>query len=153
MSEHTMAVATLYELSKFGGSYSKEHKREVNAASIVPRRQIDRINDQWEQCGKWYEVDEDETIKRYEAGRVKTAAIKEAEELKDELGSVMAETLKSVKKGRKVKKVVEPVVIDDSTDLLEAARAEYLELTGEEVHHLKGLKGINKLIAEYKEEN
>jgi len=144
MSKHVMVIAELYKLAKYGNKFTKEQKILVREKSLVPRGQVARINNEWEACGKWYEVYEKETEKVFEEGEAKVKAIKVAQEDSDALGKVMADTLKSVKK-KKVKKVD---TTPDINEELEAAKDRYEELFGERPHHMAQLKGINKKIAE-----
>lgn len=148
MSKHVMAVASYYKLGKDGSVHSLEYKTLIEERVLVPRKHIDKINSQYKQCGKYYVIDEDATDKAFAEGEKKTQAIREAQDDADQLGKVMADTLKAVKKPKKVK--VEVVKVDDNDEELEAARAEYEELSGEKAHHMTGLTKLKKKIKELK---
>jgi hypothetical protein len=148
MSKHVMAVASYYKLGKDGSVHSLEYKTLIEERVLVPRKHIDKINDQYKQCGKYYVIDEDATDKAFAEGEKKSQAIREAQANADELGKVMADTLKAVKKPKKAKPIVEPVetVVDvEVGDELEEAKHLYEELHGEKPHHMIGLKKLNKL--------
>ena len=138
-----MVVAELYQLGRGADGFTKDFKTKVRDKSIVPRKQVDKINGQWENSGKWYEVDEDETEKRFAEGDKKVKEIKEAQADADELGKVMADTLKSVKKTKKPKAKKESSV--DKEALLDKVE----ELTGERPHHLSGVAKLEAIIAEH----
>jgi len=143
MSKYIMVVAELYQLGRGADGFTKDFKTKVRDKSIVPRKQVDKINGQWENSGKWYEVDEDETEKRFAEGDKKVKEIKEAQADADELGKVMADTLKSVKKTKKPKAKKESSV--DKEALLDKVE----ELTGERPHHLSGVAKLEAIIAEH----
>lgn len=144
MSKHIMVVAELFKLGRDENGFTKDFKTSIRSKGVVPRSQVKRINDQFEDCGKWYEVDEEETEKRFAEGEKKTAEIRQAQEDSDALGKVMADTLKSVKKP-KPKKDSTPEVNEE----LEAARERYAELNdGKRPHHATKLSTINEFIAE-----
>lgn len=143
MSKYVMVVAELYQLGRGADGFTKDFKTKVRDKGIVPRSHVDRINGQWENSGKWYEVDEEETEKRFAEGDKKVQEIKEAEADASELGKVMADTLKSVKKTKK------PKAKKESNDDKEALLDKVEELTGERPHHLTGVAKLEAIIAEY----
>ncbi len=142
MSEYTMVLAEFYKLGRDEGGFTKEYKTLVRDKGIVPRNQVEKINDQWKNCGKWYEVFEDETVELYKEGAKRVRAIREAEESKAELGSVLAETIKEAKKS-KPKKAKESD--KDKESLLDKVE----ELTGERPHHLTGIAKLEAIIKEH----
>lgn len=146
MSEHVMVLAELYKLGRDADGFTKEYQTLFREKGLVPRKQVDKINDQYKNCGKFYKVFEDETKDIYAKGAKKVAEIRAAEDDAGELGRVLSDSLKAAKKPKKAKKVDSTPNINEE---LEDARKEYFDLTGEEVHHLKQLKGIRKMIDEY----
>lgn len=143
MSKYVMVVAELYQLGRGADGFTKDFKTSVRDKGIVPRSHVDRINGQWENSGKWYEVDEEETEKRFAEGDKKVQEIKEAEADASELGKVMADTLKSVKKTKK------PKAKKESNDDKEALLDKVEELTGERPHHLTGVAKLEAMIEEH----
>jgi len=142
MSKYVMVVAELYQLGRGADGFTKDFKTKVRDKGIVPRSHVERINGQWENSGKWYEVFEDETKKRFKEGSKKVQEIKEAQASADELGKVMADTLKSVKKTNK------PKAKNESNNEKESLLDKVEELTGERPHHLTGINKLHSMIEE-----
>lgn len=142
-----MAVADYYKLFRGADGFDLDSKKLVNEGLLIPRKHIEKINRQYKSCGKYYVIDEDATNAAFEQGKENVKAIREAEENKAELGKVMADTLKAVKKGA-VKKDKTP----DTNEELDAAFEEYFEVFGEHAHPRSGLKGLNEKIAVKREE-
>jgi len=138
-----MVVAELYQLGRGADGFTKDFKTKVRDKGIVPRSIVEKINSQWKNSGKWYEVDESETDRRFSEGEERVKEIKEAQADADELGKVMADTLKSVKKTKK------PKVKKESNDDKEALLDKVEELTGERPHHLTGVAKLEATIAEH----
>lgn len=143
MSKYVMVVAELYQLGRGADGFTKDFKTKVRDKGIVPRSIVEKINSQWKNSGKWYEVDESETGRRFSEGEERVKEIKEAESDASELGKVMADTLKSVKKTKK------PKVKKESNDDKEALLDKVEELTGERPHHLTGVAKLEATIAEH----
>lgn len=140
MSEYVMVVAELYQLGRDSGGFTKEFKTKVRDKSIVPRKWVDKINERYENSGKWYEVFEDETKEMFAQGAEKVKTIKEAESNAGEIADILTAGLKEAKKP-KAKKAKD----EDKEALLDKVE----ELTGERPHHLTGVAKLKATIEEY----
>lgn len=117
MSKHVMAVATYHQLLKGADGFTKDGMREIRPASLVPRRTIAKINDNYKNTGKWYEVDEAETDRRYKLGEERAIEVAAAEEDAAELSNLLSDQIKQVKKGnsrRKKSKKQKDVEVDSA---------------------------------------
>ncbi len=136
MSIHVMAVATYYQLFRGADGFNLNTKEVINEKVLVPRKHIEKINRQSVQCGKHYVIDEEATEAAFKQGEANVKAIREAQADADELGKVMADTLKSVKAGKATKPKT------DKTALLDKVE----ELTGKRPSHLTGEVKLNAMI-------
>jgi predicted Mrr-cat superfamily restriction endonuclease len=119
-----------------------------NESHLISRSYADEMNNNWESTGTICEIDEDESIERAKQ-LVKDAKIRlENDEARETASRAVASLALGANKANPLKDTTPEI-----NEELEAARKEYFDLTGEEVHHLKQLKGIRKMIKQYKENN
>jgi hypothetical protein len=151
MSEKTeLVVADVYKLSKIGSKFINDLDRAVlkNESHLISRSYADEMNNNWESTGTICEIDEDESIERAKQ-LVKDAKVRlENDEARETASRAVASLALGANKANPLKDTTPEI-----NEELEAARKEYFDLTGEEVHHLKQLKGIRKMIKQYKENN
>ena len=116
MSKHIMAIASFYQLMQKNGAFSTEHKELKEKRVLVTRAHIERINNQYVQCGKYYVIDEDATEAHFKRGEEITAEIKQEEEAASELTNMLKDSIKQNKKGKKKKAKKVEVIEDESRD-------------------------------------
>ena len=123
MSKHVMAVADYYQLVSGADGYQLDGKKLLKR-SIVPRKQIERVNEDIK-CGKLYIIDEDATDEAFAQGAANVAAIREAEESKADIVEVLADVVKTAKKGGNKKKSKKVTKVYDSASLNNGEVKEY----------------------------
>lgn len=142
MSKHVMAVASYYKLMKNGKSFTLDHKEQLEARVLVPRKHIEKINANYQDTGKYYIIDEEATDETYAEGEAKVKKVKEAKAKKARMVDAMTDLVDEANKSAGATEAPE---IDAE---LEDARAKLKELTGKKTYHGWDLDTINEKIAE-----
>ncbi len=145
-----LVVADVYRLSKIGSKFNPDTKfgQMKNENHLITRIYANEMNDNWKSTGLTCVIDEEASIEAQEAREAQAVTRLENDKAKETAARAVASMALGANKANPVK--------DDTPEVneeLEAARKECLELTGEKPHHLKSLKGIRKVIKEYKENN
>jgi len=132
MESRPMVVCRVYKLFKDGENFTKEGKKVKRNRCVIPRGYVEEKNAKWEQNGLWHEINEEATKEYYVEGDKKVAKRKEIKESQANLGTVLAEALKSganpTKKATTKKEVAKEEVVVDSK--LVELRIQYEEVTG-----------------------
>lgn len=93
-TERPMVVATLYKLYRTENGFTKENKQALRVDKIVPRAETEKINKQWKQCGKYYEVSEAKTKAYYEDSEDRNKQLAEDAQAEKELSNVLVDLAK-----------------------------------------------------------
>lgn len=146
----TLVVADVYRLSRVGKKFNEDIKtaQPKHKLHLIDRAYADEMNTNWATTGIKCIIDEEASMERENKILASAAKRKERDEARDTAANAVASMALGINKADPTKDNT-----PETNEELEAARAEYFDLTGEEAHHRKGLKGINEMIKEYKNNN
>ena len=113
-----IVVANLYKLFHRDGVFHKDQKDLVRKGAKVTREYVESNNANWEDNGKWYEIDEEATAENQLQREMELEERNNRIELKrasdaNLLGNAMSNVLESAAKKQPVKKKVNPVKEDE----------------------------------------
>ena len=92
--ERQMVVATLYKLMREDGRFTKDNKKVLRKEKVVPIATVEKYNENWKSCGKYYEVHEKLTEKYYEESDVRNTELAEGYKAEGQLSNAMIDLAK-----------------------------------------------------------
>ena len=132
-----MVVCDVYELLKQGKSFTKQGKVIKTTNSVVQRSWAESKNDDWQNAGLWYDIDEQRTKEYYEKGALKRANRNKAQKIKKQLTETLTDVIETANK------VVEKEVEEDDEELAEL-KAKYIEKFDKKPHYKWGIEKLTE---------
>jgi len=91
-----IVVCILYRLAKIDGQYQKDQKKVLRTRAVITKDHYEMTNDNTNDSGLMYEIDQEATEKYYKDSQVQVKARKEAKAIEEAAGRGLKAALSSV---------------------------------------------------------
>ena len=122
-----MVVCNVYKLMKDGNTFVKNGMKAERTNAVMTRDYVEQKNENWQQNGRWFEIDEEATAEYESLREVKRQERKNKSKTKEKLNELLTELEKN-----------DSSEDDEKKEL----RAKYKELYGKNAF---GAWGVDKL--------